>query len=659
MAQTFNPNQPFEVISEPPVFDETQPFEVLDDTAQEPTLFSEAQAVASQFNQAAIDTGKFILSAAGLPVELVNIGLEKLGIPVSDRPLGGSRQLTQDVQTIAEGTGFVTGEKPQTEVGQFIGGAAEFVGATVVPLGLARKFKDALSIGGPLALRMQQALTNQFGKVAIAELISSFGAQTGKTVAQELAPGSQTAEIVATLAGGISPSVVGGITKSLIRGGQEGTEQAVKEFQKVGVTPTVGQISEGGVGGFLQSTIAKIPGGRRIIASVDNTQKQLSKTIENISGDVSAERAGRVIREGLFGDTGFTKRFSDKAGKLFNRLDKKIPPETRVPVINSTKVFEDLASPIAGAEPLSRALSNPKVLEISDAFKASVDAGTLPMQALKDTRSAIGRMLASSEVVSQAPRAELKRIYAAISQDLGDAATNAGAIKEFNQANNFYKSGIKRVDDFLDRLAKKSATPEDIFIASVQGKNGASKIRAIRKSLKPDEWETVAKTHLSRLGRATGGRAGELDAFSAETFFTNLAKMSPEARTAIFGGVKGLGKSVDDLSRAAQRMRAASRTGANPSGTALGVADIATVTALTTGAITGSLLPIIATAVTVTGANVGARLFENPAFIKWLSRAGNIGAAQIGGHLARLNVVAKNNPQIAEDIQELLGVLNE
>lgn len=628
---------------------------------QEPTLFGEAQSVASQFNQGAIDTAKFVLSGVGFPIELLNEGLKKIGLPVSDRPFGGSRQLTEDVQRAAEFTGVVTGQEPQTGIGQFVGDVAEFAGASALPLagalGQTQRLQKAAS---PLLQRAGTALLERPGAVVGAEALSSLGAATGQEVAGELAPGSQAAQIAGSLVGGVAPGVVGPAVKTAIRGGQEGAEQALREFQRVGVDPTAGQISQGGAGGFLQSTIAKIPGGRRIIESVDDTQKQLSTTIKNISGDVSAERAGRVIREGLFGDTGFTKRFSNQAGKLFNKLDDKIPAETKVPVLATTKIFDALASPIAGAEPLSRALSNPKVLQISDAFVKSLDeTGTLPFKALKDTRSAIGRMLSSSEVVSQAPRAELKRIYAAISQDLGDAATNAGAIKEFNRANNFYKAGINRVDDFLDRLAKKAGTPEDIFIASTQGKNGASKIRAVRRSLKPDEWEVVARTHLSRLGRATGGRAGELDAFSSETFFTNLAKMSPEARSAIFGGVKGLGKSVDDLSNAAARMRAASRTSANPSGTALGTADIAALTALTTGAATGSLLPIVATAATVSGANIGARLFENPAFVKWLATSSNVATAQIPGHLARLNVVAKENPDIAEDINILLENIND
>jgi len=626
---------------------------------QENSYLDEAGAIAAKFNRGAVDTAKFVAEGVGYPIDVISQGLGKLGLPMPEVNPYSGQALSQGIENLFQSTGVSEVPQPDTQFGEFFGGAAEFAGASVVPLGLARKFKDALSIGGPMALQMQKALTEKFGKVVVAELLASFGSQTGKETAQTFFPGNQGVEAAATLIGGITPGTIGSAVKTGIRGSQEGAEQALKEFQAAGIDPTAGQISQNGLGGFLESTIGKIPGGRGIIDSVEKTRKQLGTTVSDITGDVSAEAAGRVINKGLFGNTGFTKRFSDQASTLFNKLNDKIPPETRSLVNNTTKIFDELASPIPGAEPLSRALSNPKVLEISDAFRKSVEGGTLPFKALQDTRSAVGRMLSSSEVISQAPRAELKRIYAALSQDLGDTATNAGAIKEFTRANNFYKSGIKRVDDFLDRLSKNSGTPENIFMQSTQGKNGASKIRSIRRSLKPEEWEVVSRTHLSRLGRATGGKADELDAFSPETFFTNLANMSPEARNAIFGGVNGLGKSVDILSDAAARLRAYGKTGANPSGTSMGIADVATLAAIGTGAATQSLLPIIGAAVTVSGANVGARLFSNPSFVSWLATGSNLGAAQIPGHIARLNVIAKNNPDLKPDIILLLESMQQ
>lgn len=625
----------------------------------ENTVLDEVGGVVAKAGRGIVDTAQFIAEGVGYPIDAINLGLQKLGLPMPKVNPYGGQALSQGMENLFEATGVNKIPQLQTPVGKFMGGVAEFAGASVVPLGLAKRFKDALSIGGPMALQMQKALTEKFGKVVVAELLASFGAQTGKETAQTFFPENAGAEIAGTLMGAVTPAGLGGVVRRVIRGPKEAAKQALKEFNAVNIQPTAGQISKQGVGGPLESTIAKIPGGRGILDSAEETRKQLGTTIKELTGNVSAERAGRVIHTGLFGDTGFTKRFSDQASTLFNKLKDKIPPETRSLVNNTIKIFDELASPISGVEPLSRALSNPKVLEISDAFRKSVDGGTLPFGAILDTRSAIGRMLSSSEVISQAPRAEIKRIYAALSQDLSDAATNAGALKVFTRADNYYKAGIKRVDDFLARLSKNSGTPEQIFIQSTQGRFGASKIRSIRRSLKPEEWEIVARTHLSRLGRATGGKADELDAFSPETFFTNLANMSPEARNAVFGGVKGLGKSIEDLNKAAARLRAYGKTGANPSGTSMGFADTATFAAIGAGAATQSLIPIIVAATIAAGASVGAYLFSNPAFVSWLAKGSNLIAAQIPGHIARLGVVAKNNPDLKADISLLLESMQQ
>lgn len=603
---------------------------------QENTILEEVGSVAARFNRGAIDSAKLLLRGAGLLVDTAGPGGISTVLNEGPTAFKATGKATDLIEQGFQATGVNEVPKPQTGVGEFAGDVAEFAGA-------------GLGGGG-----LKTAVT------------SSIGAVAGGNVATTLFPDNAVAEGIGTLAGALTPAGFNAAGKRVLRGsGQKAIQQNLDTFTRVGVKPTAGQVSEGGIVNFLESGVSKIPGGGKIVDSAKKAQTQLGKTIGKLTGEVSAERAGRVITNSLFGESGFTKKFSKTTEKLFNKLGAKIPPSQAVPVSKTSSIFSELTNPIPGAEPLSKALSNPSVLKIAKGFNQSIKNGALPFKALQDTRSAVGRMLSSSEVITKAPRSELKRIYGALTEDLKAAATASGGLKEFNRANNFYKGGIKRVDDFLEKLAKKGALPEDVFIASVQGKNGASKIRAIRKSMTPAEWDVVAKTHLSRLGQAKAGAATELGQFSSETFFTNLGNMSPEARTAIFGNTKGIGKSLADLTKAAERIRIASRSGANLSGSSQGAAQIGVISSFTTGGAmlaggaSGGLIPIVAAASTVAGANVGARLFSNPAFVKWLARSSNLKPAQIASHIGQLNVVAKNNPDIAEDIGQILGSINE
>ena len=158
-------------------------------------------------------------------------------------------------------------------------------------------------------------------------------------------------------------------------------------------------------------------------------------------------------------------------------------------------------------------------------------------------------------------------------------ATNAGpqALAAFTRANNHYRAGIKRVDDFLQRIAGK-VSPEDVFKAATRGAEGATTIRSIRRSLKPEEWDVVASTVLRRLGKATPGQQDELgEVFSVERFLTNWNRLPKESRDALFkgGNLDRYARDLDAIAATAARIREGSRVLANPSGTAGQAANIA------------------------------------------------------------------------------------
>jgi hypothetical protein len=101
------------------------------------------------------------------------------------------------------------------------------------------------------------------------------------------------------------------------------------------------------------------------------------------------------------------------------------------------------------------------------------------------------------------------------------------------------------------------------------------------------------------------------DAFSSETFLTNLAAMSPEAKKALFGhsGFPGLRERVDQMARMASVRREGAQVFANPSGTARQTGVAAWVAALGSSIATGNAAGIAGAIGGPVGAKLMARKF--------------------------------------------------
>jgi hypothetical protein len=300
-------------------------------------------------------------------------------------------------------------------------------------------------------------------------------------------------------------------------------------------------------------------------------------------------------------------------------------------------------------------LRTPKVGQIREALdKDAAASGALPWDAVKKLRSMIGEKISNAGLNPDISKKELQTLYAALSNDLRDAAYKAGpqAERAFDRANSFSAAGYNRIDTFLDRVSGKD-TMEKIFNAATNPselKEGASTINAVMRSLQPAERDVVKSSFIRRMGHATPGAqdaGGEI--FSARTFLTNWNKISPEAKRTMFAG----GKITEDLSavvKAADMLDKASKVFANPSGTAQATAQQAlgggVAIALATGHVgtAGALLaaPVMA--------NLNARLMTNPNFVAWLARSTKMPASALPSALNALSQI-RLDPQTKADAE--------
>jgi hypothetical protein len=451
------------------------------------------------------------------------------------------------------------------------------------------------------------------------------------------------------------------LIKRAFRGGEAGRQKmadVISDFAEFGASPTMGQATRSRLQQGLETLSSKTLGGRPILNSLDDTAIKMKARLGQIADDISPvrgeEEAGAVIKRGILGDGGFIDRFKNQSGQLWKKVDGLIDDGKQISPEKTLQTLDDLTNETE----VGKLFNTPLIQNVRSALAEQGDQ--IDYKTFREMRSAVGRKLASNDLVSDAPRADLKRLYGAISEDLRAVAASSGddAVKALNRANNFTRSGHNRIDTFVERVAKK-ADLDKVFNAMAKGGEGTKAINAVKQSLKPEEWEAVTANVVRRLGRAASGQQDDLgEVFSVSKFLTDWDKLGSSKKVLFSGSPKlnAYRKNMDKIASAASVFKEDVAAMANPSGTAQAAANITLVGAGGAAAITGNA-PALGVIVTAVGANNGAaRLMTNPDFVRWLSEATT--TPSLPAHIARLATLAKSN-DLDEEALELIETLQD
>lgn len=529
------------------------------------------------------------------------------------------------------------GDSTAADIGEFAGEVAPFVAG--IPA--AATVAGAIGIGaagGAVAgatAPTEEALTPD---EALAE--RGTGAAIGGTIGAAIPGGVAAAKA-------ITPSLKRGIENTAVK--LTGINpQAAKDFVSEGIQQSLAAISDRPSIKLLDRWLSKFVGGAGVL------QKNTNKTLDDIqqiidkgtTKAVTPQQAGESIKAGA---ERYTERFHKTSSRLYGRLDKHLPGETKVSIESArqalTKELEGLPSQLQ-----QRTASNEGIRILQDITEDATD-GTIAYTNLKRYRTILGQKLSKPHLLGGEDEAILNKAYGAISEDMGLAATKQGpkAERAFKRANAFYKRGAANIQKNLQRVIGKDA-PEQVYQAAIVGtKLGGTKINAIMNSLSPSQKTIVRETVIKNLGKAKAGAqdaTGEV--FSPKTFLTEWNKVSPEAKTALFD--KKTRASLDKLARINSRITDIDRL-ANPSGTSQ---------QLSVGALLAAAYyqPSLAVGAVI-GAGATSRLMTNQKFINWLANASTKATTPktLGQQLRKLSKIAQENPSISEDIAKYLGVI--
>ncbi len=291
----------------------------------------------------------------------------------------------------------------------------------------------------------------------------------------------------------------------------------------------------------------------------------------------------------------------------------------------------------------------------------------LPYEALQKLRSLVGREIDNANFGSDVPRSMWRPVYAALSRDMEEAVKATGnpkAAEALTNANQYHSRYVDQLENIDSIIGKRDG--EGAYLAAVSGaKDGPTRIRSIMQALPEAQKKIVSSAFIRRMGRAVGSQqTDENDVFSMNTFLTNYANTSPEARKVLFGSYgPEFERNMETIAKATSRIREGSKVFANPSGTAGREALIGQIATTGAGAGTALAMGNAGAAFVTLATSLGSSVFANglakvmtsPKYVNWLARTSEKPTGEFLSQLQVLRGIAERSrdPETAQLADEM------
>ncbi|MES2902690.1 MAG: hypothetical protein V4696_00750 [Pseudomonadota bacterium] len=553
-------------------------------------------------------------------------------------------------------------------------GAGQVAGGIVLPMGAAKTpaelAKISAAYGAAYGAGSSDSLADVPGNVAIGAGVGLATGWGGGKLLDKLA-GRKAAKTAAEVASD------GGGTAAENYGRAQGFG--------IDITPA----DAGGSGAkVLERGLDILPGS----ASVMNKNRakigeQVEGAVEDVAGKYGRTTSFTGIGEaGQRGARAWMSKFDEVSTKAYDAIP--VSPKAQAALPNATQALSELTTIFESNPKMAEVFKNTRLSRYMDALSGKIVpvdeigpraglnraigatptmevGGKLSWADLKSFRSRIGEEIGDQRFSESPTKTELRRLYAALSEDMKATASaqGPGALRAFERANNLYREGQQRIDGALSKLlgddGKKSVESAAAKIQALakDGKSSADlkTLHEVWKSLPAGERGEVANGVIRLLGQPVNS---EGRAFSAQTFVKNFVDMAPEAKNLMFGPIdKELRTNLDEFAKVVGGV-AANNSTRNTSNTGQAFAGAAVFSV-------GSLPGLLGQAATSYGA---AKLWTNPKFVRWATgytkmvkgaeKAAKAPTADgIKTQAKLLEKVAATDPAIAQDIFGLRDAL--
>lgn len=460
-------------------------------------------------------------------------------------------------------------------------------------------------------------------------------------------------------------AVVKNGAKRMFGGGTKKAMDIHAALIEQGVRPSVATVTQGRGAQTIEAALDSS------FAAANIMHKNIEKNIAAIerAAQRQASRVGRAITSQGTGDiiidavTEAEKRFRDKQSLLETTLTRSVVQRfgnenSAIVPIDSVKALKaELMQEINQApQSLTKLYSGTlKILQSieDDAFFA----GGIPYGGFRKLRTSIGEMLRGPADDAIA-RTMNKRIYGAMSDDLGQFARAAGGdiARQYDEAVKFTRQWNEANKELFRKIIRTDAPEKAFRYAINSSKDGGTQLARLKKEFTDDEWRSISASILHKMG-TSGFKDGE--DFSISQYLKNYSQvLSEEAKDSLFS--RELRQSLDELTESMKYMQANKQI-ANFSNTAratnvlevmraLGGRMIGPGVAFAAGGPIGLFLGSVVMPMTA------AKLMTSAKFVKWLATPVT-GPSKVAAHMGKLAGIAQDDPEIRQEILELLNVL--
>jgi hypothetical protein len=478
-------------------------------------------------------------------------------------------------------------------------------------------------------------------------------------------------EFFAAASGERVGEIAGQALKRATGGGKRAAQTLVQKFRRLSIDPPAGAVSTSRTIATLEKTLEASPFSADVMQKqaervIGQTQRAADDIVNAIGTPQTTQGAGEVIKQAA---VKAAERFGFKQEAAYNAAFDLIGPDTPVAVATVRGLRETMETELARAPQslkpsLGKAIRMLRMLE-QDAGVEGAEG--LPFAALRQVRTMVGKNLDSPVLAGStgAENASMKRVYAALTQDMSDAAKAASpeAAQKLAVADRYTRMFMNTAAKTLNKIGAFDTDERAFRYAMSAAKDGGTTLSRLRRNFTPEEWDTVAATVLNKMGLATpGAQDATGQAFSVNTFLTNWNRMSPEAKEALFGGTRyaDIRPDLDTLVDVVSSLKSVERL-ANTSNTGRVM-----VTWMTIQALGGALAGMAAGGDVESGAagaataafapRMAAKLITHPAFVKWLVTPVTE-PNMLAAHIGRLTAITVAHPEIEEEVRAFVQQL--
>lgn len=624
----------------------SKPQEADNSEPKQPTAMNRVDTVVSGLNRGAFTR------MAGLPVDTVASALDLLKIGAGLAYKGVTGKLPSDLLLPYDRTKIpLTGDWIEQKIRD--AGGSRMIDAPG-PIDSTARVLHSVGMGAGGAIAGGRISGAPMTAGAAARNAGMGGLSGGAAAVAAENGASPELQILASMVPQALGTAAASATRAAVRGGEAGRQQMaqrVQDLKAAGIeNPSLGLASGNAFLTGLENIASKVPGSVGLYSDhranmIAGMMRKAAETRDLASGQYGTDVAGRAIQSDL--QTLLKPRISNGFERANDQMVTNTPPGQRFPIGNSLAALSDATAVNPLAPNTTGSFVQPRIAALrqnmlTDSTETQpgmynnqqVNVG-LPVSAIREVRTGIGKEAASRAIAGTPEQAEYKQVYSGLSKDIGNAArtndlttgpqpNNRGpAERSFDRGNALYSAGMDRIAK-VQPFASKDASEQAYNALMQSGKENLSTLRAVKKSVSEDTRATVAATAIDRMGKAKPGQQNEAgDVWSQETFLTNYNQLAPKARKELFSGfpnAEQVHAQVEALAKGSSMIRDSSRVWANPSGTGGN-----TLAAGTLGGIAANAFVNPMSSVGALAGLGGARLFSknallNPQFVEAMAK---------------------------------------